>query len=64
MKDDPAIHIARNWYRNVGLVYNGIDFGQCIQYDVLQIINRSILREQERKAHADEQVDTVATENP
>ena len=50
MNDDPAVYIARNWYRNVGLVCNGIDFGECIQYDVLQIINRSILREQERKA--------------
>ena len=50
MNDEPAVHIARNWYHNVGLVYNEVDFGKCIEYDCLQIINRSILREQERKA--------------
>ena len=52
MTDEPAVIIARNWYKNVGLVHNGVDFGKCICYDVLQIINRSILREQEkRKSH-------------
>ena len=49
--DEPAVIIARNWYRNAGLVLNGVDFGKCMEYDTLQIINRSILREQERKSH-------------
>ena len=47
---DPAIVIAREWYSGMDLVVDGVDFGKCCTYDVLQIINRSILRrEQEDK---------------
>ena len=47
---DPAIVIAREWYSEMDLVVDGVDFGKCCTYDVLQIINRSILRrEQEDK---------------
>ena len=47
---DPAIVIAREWYSEMDLVVDGVDFGKCCEYDVLQIISRSILRrEQEDK---------------
>ena len=50
MQSDPAADIARNWYKSVNLVYKGIDFGVCITYDVLQIVNRNVLRQKQEKA--------------
>jgi len=40
---DPAEYIARNWYIGMNLIYVGVDFGKCMEYDTLQVINRSIL---------------------
>ena len=40
---DPAIILARSWYQGMNLVLDGVDFGKCSEYDVLQIVNRSIL---------------------
>ena len=47
--NDPAADIARNWYKSVNLVYKGVDFGVCITYDVLQIVNRNVLRQRQEK---------------
>jgi len=53
---DPAIVIAREWYNGMELIVDGVDFGKCCTYDVLQIINRSILRrEQEDKEQEDKE---------
>ena len=41
----PAERIARHWYRNAELVYLGVDFGKCMEYDTLQVINRSVVRQ-------------------
>ena len=38
----PAVYIARNWHAGL-LEVDGIDYGKAIEYDVLQIVNRSIL---------------------
>ena len=54
---DPAELIARNWHKGLNLTYNGVDFGECMTYDCLQIINRSILSqrvEDERTKEAGE----------
>lgn len=40
-----AERIARHWYRNAELVYLGVDFGKCMEYDTLQVINRSVVRQ-------------------
>ena len=44
-RDDPAVVIARNWHKHIKLIHNGIDYGRCAEYDILQVINRSILTE-------------------
>ena len=38
----PAVYIARNWHAGL-LEVDGIDYRKAIEYDVLQIVNRSIL---------------------
>jgi len=40
---DPAERIAREWYLGLGLTYEGVDFGECMVYDALQVANRLIL---------------------
>ena len=40
--------IAREWYGGRRIEYAGVDIGKCIEYDVLQIVNR-ILLEQKAK---------------
>ena len=49
---DPAAHIARNWYRGMELEYGGVDFGKCVEYDLLQILNRAIITLREQKKNA------------
>ena len=51
---DPAIVIAREWYSEMDLVVDGVDFGKCCVYDCLQIVNRSILRQRELESRQDE----------
>ena len=50
MIDNPAAFIARRWYHDLDLTYAGVNFGEVLQYDVLQVINRSILRQQEMES--------------
>ena len=45
---DPAEYIARNWYIGMNLIYVGVDFGKCMCYDVLQIVNRSVIGKREK----------------
>lgn len=46
--NDVASVIARNWYKTCDLKHLGVDFGEVMTYDVLQIINRSILNERQK----------------
>ena len=46
---DPASTIARNWHKTCDLKHLGVDFGEAMVYDVLQIINRSILNERQKQ---------------
>ena len=41
---DPAEHIARHWYEGLGLVELGVDFGECMVYDTLQLVNRAVVQ--------------------
>lgn len=42
--------VARMWYKEFPILcVMGVDFGKCIEYDVLQIVNRFILREREER---------------
>ncbi len=50
MEISPAEAIARNWYKELDLVYEGVNFGECITYDVLQIVNRLILEHKAKNA--------------
>ncbi len=45
--------IAREWYSERGIEYAGVDIGKCIEYDVLQIVNRILL---EQKAKNEQQI--------
>lgn len=50
---NPAEYISRNWYKEMNLTLDGVDFGEVMEYDCLQIINRNIMqaemqREQEK----------------
>ena len=56
MTDNPATFIARRWYHDLDLTYAGVNFGEVLQYDVLQVINRSILREQEKQQSLSDQL--------
>lgn len=47
--------IAREWYSGRGMKYAGVDIGKCIEYDVLQIVNRILL---EQKAKMEKTNDT------
>ena len=47
--NDPANIIARNWHKTCDLKHLGVDFGEAMIYDVLQIINRSILNERQKQ---------------
>ena len=44
---DPAEYIARNWYIGMNLIYVGVDFGKCMCYDVLQVVNRGVVSKRE-----------------
>ena len=37
--------IAREWYSGRGIEYARVDIGKCIEYDVLQIVNRILLEQ-------------------
>ena len=50
--------IAREWYSGRGIVYAGVDLGKCIEYDVLQIVNRILL---EQRAKTEKSNDTSGT---
>lgn len=41
--------IAQNWHKGLNLEYRNVDFGVAMTYDILQIVNRTIIRERERK---------------
>ena len=41
----PSETIARLWHKDRGIKYEGVDLGKCMEYDVLQIINRIIVQE-------------------
>ena len=65
----PAVYIARNWHAGL-LEVDGIDYGKAIEYDVLQIVNRSILAqrnetrdrlERERSQHEQSQHEQSAS---
>lgn len=43
MQSDPATLIARQWYLGREIVYEGVDLGKCMEYDVLQIANRILI---------------------
>ena len=47
--DSIATHIARNWYREMKLEYSGVDFGKCIVYDCLQIVNRAVVKQKNER---------------
>lgn len=46
---DPASYIARNWYRGMKLEYSGVDFGKCMEYDVLQVVNRTVVKQKNER---------------
>lgn len=47
--NDTASVIARNWYKTCDLIHLDVDFGEAMTYDILQIINRSILTERQKQ---------------
>jgi len=51
---DPAEYIARNWYIGMSLIYVGVDFGKCMEYDVLQIVNRGVVSKREENERQSE----------
>jgi len=43
---NPSETIARLWHKDRGIEYEGVDLGECMEYDVLQIVNRIIVQEE------------------
>ena len=41
--NDPATIIATRWYHGRDLDYEGVNLGECMTYDVLQVTNRIII---------------------
>lgn len=39
----PADLIACQWYVGREIIYEGVDLGRCMEYDVLQVVNRILL---------------------
>jgi len=60
---DPAVILARSWYQGMNLVLDGVDFGKCSEYDVLQIVNRSILNKRKEDESRKEAGATVGGES-
>jgi hypothetical protein len=60
MTNNPAAFIARRWYHDLDLIYAGVNFGEVMTYDLLQVINRSILRQQELESQQSDR-DATAT---
>lgn len=52
MNADPATLIARQWYLGREMVYEGVDLGMCMEYDVLQITNRILIEANRPKKKA------------
>ena len=52
MNPQASEKIAREWHSGREIVYAGVDIGKCIEYDVLQIVNRILL---EQKAKNEQQ---------
>ena len=54
---DIAETIARGWYLGMGLMYEGVDIGKTLEYDVLQIVNRMILESRSASSSIPQTVD-------
>ena len=35
-------HIVLNWWKGLGMVYKGVDLGECIQYDLFSLLLREL----------------------
>lgn len=42
-KVDPAENISRHWYVGLPVVEEGVNYGECMVYDSLQIVNRLVI---------------------
>ena len=40
LPDNSAEIIAKEWWRGREIIYEGVELGECMAYDVLQIVNR------------------------
>ena len=45
----PSETIARLWHEGRGIEYEGVNLGECMEYDVLQIINRILIQEEKHE---------------
>lgn len=41
---NPAEYISRNWYKGMSLTIDGVNFGEVMTYDTLQIVNRNVMQ--------------------
>ncbi len=42
--------IARAWYADVDLTFNGVDMADCMVYDVLNVLGRAWLNDANQRA--------------
>lgn len=47
---DPAEYIARNWYKDMALILGGVNFGEVMMYDALQVVNRAVIAQTEEES--------------
>lgn len=40
---DPATVIAQQWYIGRNISYDGVNLGECMTYDALQVVNRILI---------------------